>query len=315
MGKRFLAVLLTGITATAPLTLHAQAWPAKVVRIVTTPPGSGNDLVARILAQDLSKALGQQIIVDNRGLIAAEVVAKSAPDGYTFLSYGSPVWISPLMRSVAWDINRDFTPVTVTVSTPNVLVVHPSMPVKTVADLVALGRARPGELNYGAASTGSTSHLAGELFVRMAKIKAVRIAYKGTGPALTGLMGGEVHLMFPNAATASSSARAGKLRLLAVTSLRPSALAPGIPTLAASFPGYESESPFALFAPAGTPPAVINRLNKEIARILHQPAIAERLLSAGMEVVASSPEQLAAIVNGEIARWGPLIRDLGLREN
>ena len=296
--------------------VHSQPYPAKPIRIVTTEPGSGSDIVLRSIAQSLSASLGQQVIIDNRGIVAGEIVAKAPADGYTLLAYGSALWIAPLLRdSVPYDPLQDFAPVTVTVITPNVLVVHPSLPVKTVKELIALARARPGQLNYASSSTGATPHLTAELFKAMAGIDIVRIPFRGTGPALVALLGGQVQLMFPNAGAATPHVQSGRLRALAVTTSAPSALAPGLPTVAAAgLPGYESESPLAMFAPARTPATIIQRLNQEMARALNEPGARTRLFNSGMEAVGSTPEQLTATVRLDIAKWGKLIRDAGIRE-
>ena len=297
-------------------TAHAQPYPNKPVRIVTTEPGSGNDLVARLIVPWLSASLGQPVVVDNRGILAGEIVAKATPDAYTLLSYGSPLWLAPFMRErVPYDPVKDFAPITLAASSPNVLIVHPSLPVNSVRELIAAARARPGELNYSSSSTGATPHLAAELFKAMAGVNIVRVPYKGSGAALTALIGGQVHVMFPNAGAVTPYLKSGRLRALAVTTNEPSALVPGLPTLAASgLPGYESVSPFGIFAPAGTPPALVHRLNQEIVGALRKPEVIERLFNTGTESVASSPEQLAATIKSEMAKWGKVIRDAGIRE-
>jgi len=214
--------------------VYGQSYPNKPVRIVTSQPGSGNDLVSRVIAQGLTGGLGQQVIVDNRGVIAAEIVAKSPPDGYTLVLYGPPLWLLPFMRdNVPWDPVRDFAPITLAVSTPNLVVVHPSLPVNSVRQLIALAKASPGELNYGS-TAGASPHLAAELFKAMARVDMVGVSYKGAGPALNGLLGGQVHLMFPNASTVMPHVKSGRLRALAVASAEPSALAPDLPTVARS---------------------------------------------------------------------------------
>jgi tripartite-type tricarboxylate transporter receptor subunit TctC len=296
--------------------VHAQPYPSKPVRIVTTEPGSGNDLVARLIAAGLSGNLGQQVIVDNRGILAGEIVAKAPPDGYTLLAYGSPFWLAPFIRNnVGYDPVRDFAAVTLSASSPNILVVHPSLPVNSVRELIALAKARPGELNYGSSSTGATPHLAAELFKSMAGVNIMRVPYKGSGAALNDLIGGQVQLMFPNAGAATPHVKSGRLRALAVTTAQPSVLAPGLPTMAASgLPGYESVSPFGIFAPAGTPAVIINRLNQEIVRVLITAEVKERLYNVGVEVVGGSPEQLMVTMKSEMAMWGKVIRDAIARE-
>ncbi len=293
----------------------AQAYPAKPVRIVTVAPGSANDIVARLIAQELRPALGQAVIVDNRGTIAAEVVARAPADGYTILLYGSAVWLSPFIRSnVPYDPVKDFAPISLVAASPNILVVHPSLPVKSARELVALARARPGELNYAAGSLGAAPHLAAELFKSMAKLNIVRVAYKGTGGSLIGIISGEVELMFPTAGSVTPHIKAGKLRALAVTSTQPTALAPGLPLLSATLSGYESVSLNGTFAPAKTPDAILRRLNAEITAVMRRSDIRDKLVAAGTDAMATTPEEFAATIKSEMAKWGRLIRDSGIRE-
>ncbi len=295
--------------------VSAQSYPAKPIRIVTVAPGSANDIVARLIAQELRPVLGQTVVVDNRGTIAAEIVARAPADGYTLLLYGSAVWLSPFIRSnTPYDPVKDFSPITLVASSPNIIVVHPSLPVKSVRELIALARARPGELNYAAGSLGAAPHLAAELFKSMAKLNIVRVAYKGTGGSLIGLLSGEVEMMFPTAGSVTPHIKSGKLRALAVTSLQPTALAPGLPLLAAALPGYESVSLNGLFAPARTPDPVIRQLNQEIARIMTRPEVKEKLVAAGTDAMATTPEEFAATIKSEMAKWGKLIREAGIRE-
>lgn len=295
---------------------HAQYYPVKPVRIVTTETGSGNDLVARLIAPHMSAGFGHQVVVDNRGILAGEIVAKAPPDGYTLLSYGSPLWLAPFMRErVPYDPVKDFAPITLAASSPNVLVVHPSVPAASVRELIALARAKPGELNYSSSSTGATPHLAAELFKVMAGVNLVRVPYKGSGQALIALSGGQVQLMFPNAGAVAPHLKSARLRALAVTTAMPSALVPGLPTLSASgLPGYESVSPFGIFAPAGTPAPLIERIHREMVAALRRADVTERLFGVGVEVVASTPAELAATIKSEMAKWGKLIRDAGIRE-
>ncbi|MBI3936239.1 MAG: tripartite tricarboxylate transporter substrate binding protein, partial [Betaproteobacteria bacterium] len=294
----------------------AQNYPTRPVRIVTSEPGSTNDLVARLIAQGLTVSLGRQVIVDNRAIRAGEVVAGAQPDGYTLLSYGTPLWIMPFLRdNVPWDPVRDFSPVTWATSSPNILVVHPSVRVNSVSELIGMAKARPGELNYATSSPGSAAHLAGELFRVMAAVKIVRIAYKGTGTALNGIVGGEVQLMFSTAAAAAPHIKSGRLRALAVTSAQPTSLVPGLPTVAASgLPGYEAILILGIFAPAGTPAALLTRLNEEVVRTLNTAEVKERLHKVGVEVVGSSPAQFAAKIRSEMARWSKVIKDAGIRD-
>ncbi len=310
--QQFLAVCLGVGFAAAVM---AQNYPAKPVRIVTVAPGSANDIVARLIAQELRPVLGQTVIVDNRGTIAAEIVARAPADGYTLLLYGSAVWLSPFIRSnTPYDPVKDFAPLTLVASSPNIVVAHPSLPVKSVRELIAFARARPGQLNYAAGSLGAAPHLAAELFKAMAKLNIVRVAYKGTGGSLIGILSGEVELMFPTAGSVMPHIKAGKLRALAVTSLQPTALAPGLPLLADALPGYESVSLNGMFAPARTPDPIIRQLNQEITRVMMRADIKDKLVAAGTDAMATTPEEFAATIKSEMAKWGALIRDAGIRE-
>jgi tripartite-type tricarboxylate transporter receptor subunit TctC len=291
-----------------------DAYPSKVVRIVTAAAGGNADILARFVATGLTPSLGQQVIVDNRGSIGPAVAAKAAPDGYTILVTGSPTWLLPVLQpAVPWNV-KDFAPITLATSSPSLLVVHPSVPVKTVRQLIALSKARPGELNFASGTVGATPYLAGEMFKHMAGIDVVRVTYKGTGPAVTAVMTGEVHYMFPGAPAAMSYVKQGRLRAVAVCSLEPSPFTPGIPTVAASgLPDFESISPFGILAPRGTPPAIVNRLNKEIARALSAEDVKAKLFNAGSEVVVNSPEAFAAKMRSDIERVGKLVKSTGLK--
>lgn len=304
------------VTAASPAS--AQEFPVKPIRIITSEAGGGADFQGRLIAQGITAALGQQVVVENRGggVIPGETVARSAADGYTLLYNGSTHWLLPFLRSnVPYDPVADFAPITLTVRAPNLLVAHPSLPVRTVADIIKLAKARPGELNYGSGAPGSSSHLAPELLKSMAGINITRIPYKGTGSGLNDLMGGQIQLMFPNAAGVTQHVRSGRLRAIAVSSAEPSPLAPGVPTVASSgVPGYESVSILGFFAPAKTPEAVVARLNREIVRYLATPEAKERFMKAGLEAVGTTREQLAQTMKNEMNRLGKLIRDLGIRD-
>ena len=295
-----------------------QNYPIKPIRILTGSPGGAGDTAVRMIAQGLTPSLGQPVIVENRGgsqLITGDILAKAPPDGYTLLVSSNALWILPLMvTSVPYDVIKDFAPVTIPVSAPNVLVVHRSVPVKSVKELIALARARPGDLNYAAGGIGAPTHLAGELFNSMAKVKIVRINYKGSGPALNDLLAGHVQLMFAPGSVAPQI-KAGRLKALGVTNSSTSVLFPGIPTIASSgVPGYEATSVWGLVAPAKTPAAVVSRLNQEVALVLNKPDVKEKLLNAGIEVVGNSPEAFAAFMKGEIARMGKVIKDANIRD-
>ena len=303
-------MLLSGIACA-----NAAKYPVKPLRIVTSEAGGGNDVPARIVAQGLTLALGQQVVIENRpsGVVPAEIVAKAAPNGYTLLFYNNALWTAPLIQATPYDMLRDFTPVSAVARAVNVLVVNSALPAKSVADLIALAKTKPGGLNYGSSGTGASNHLAAEMFRTMALIDIVRVNYKGAGPALTALIAGELQLMFPSAGAATPHVRAGRVKALAVTSAAPSALFPGLPAIAATLPGYESLAIYGLFAPAGTPPAIIFRLNTVIAQFLARADIQERFAAAGMDAAASTPGQLGASVQAEVARISKVIKAAGIR--
>lgn len=298
-----------------PVAGSAQAYPAKLVRIVTTVPGGSLDLTGRIVAPKLSERLGQQVIIDNRGgIISMELVAKAPPDGHTLLIASASLWNSQFLRdSVPWDPLKDYAPVTLLVISPNILCVHPSLPVKSVKDLIALARARAGALNYASGQSGSSSHVAGELFKAMTGANIARVAYKGAGPALLSLLTGETQLSFPNAASVTQHIKSGKVKALAVTTLKPSTLALGLPTVEASgLPGYESKAMVGLFAPARTPAPIIEQLNVEIVRVLNDAEVKQRLFDSGAEVVASTPAELSAEMKAEMTTMGKLLKSTGI---
>jgi tripartite-type tricarboxylate transporter receptor subunit TctC len=296
----------------------AQEYPTKPVRIVASEAGGGGDFIARLVAQGLSSAFGQQVVVENRGggVIAGDLVAKSPPDGYTLLLYGNTLWLLPLMRKhVPYDPHRDFLPITLAGRAVNVLVVHPSLPVKSVKELIALARARPGQLNFSTAAPGTINHLAGELFNSMAKVNIVRVSYRGSPSAVTAVLSGEVQLMFATAAPAKPHIQAGRIRPLAVTTANRSAIYPDLPTIAESgLPGFEAISAHGIFAPARTPDSIIARLHLEIIRVLQRPESRDRFAGIGAEPVGSTPEQLTAEIKAEIARMGKVIREAGIQE-
>jgi tripartite-type tricarboxylate transporter receptor subunit TctC len=308
------AMLAAGILIAAS-SVCAQGYPSRPVRIVTAEPGGGPDFAARLVAPALAASIGQQVIVDNRGLIAIEMVSKAAPDGYTMLLYGSSIWLMPYLRDhVSWDVMRDFAPVSLAMSAPDMIVVHPSLPVASIRQLIALAKARPGELNYSASSPGATSTLGAELFKSMAHVDITRIQYKGTGPAVNALLGGETQVMFPSASAVTQHVKSGRLRALAVSTERPSPLVPGLPTVAASgVPGYESVAMYGFFVPVKTPDAAVRLLNQGIVRALKTPDISERFLKAGVEPGGGTPEELLAAVKAEIPRLSKVIKDAGIR--
>ena len=296
--------------------VSGQNYPNKPVRIFTGPPSGGNDLTARLISQELSSSLGQPVITENRVLLVSiDTVAKAPPDGYTLLQAANTLWNLPFMSNkVSWDTLRDFAPISGITIVPNVLVVHPSLPVKSVKELIALAKARPGELNYGNSGLGTEPHLGAELFKYMAGVNIVRVDYKGNAGAVAAIMGGEVQLGFNSAPSVAAHVKSGRLRALAVTSAQPSVLAPGLPTVAAAsgLPGYESVVLVGIYTAAKTPAAIINRLNQEIVRTLHKEDVKEKLLSVGVEAVGSSPEQLLATMKSSMTTVGKLIKDTGI---
>ncbi len=295
----------------------AQTYPNKPIRMVTSSAGASTDFTARLIAQSLTGELGQQVVVDNRGgsvSTSVGIVAKAPPDGYTVLIYAGSLWIAPMLQQVPYDPIKDFSPITLAASSPYILVVHPTVLVTSVKELIALAKAKPGELNYGSSGLGTANHLAAELFNAMAGVNVVHVPYKGAGPAINALIGGQLQVMFPSAGSVTSHIKSGRLRALGVTSAEPSALAPGLPTVAASgVPGYESVLMIGVFSPSGVPAALINRLNQEIVKALRKSDIRERLFNAGVEAVGGTPAQLAASVKSEMARLSKVIKDAGIR--
>ena len=317
LTRDFAKIMLASIAAFAGCAAYSQDYPSKSIRIVTGGATGATDFASRLIGQGLTIVFGQPVIIDNRasGVIVSQTVAKSPPDGYTLMLYGSPMWLLPSMLDrISWDPIQDFSPITLAVSSPNVLVVHPSLPVKSVKELIALAKARPGELNYASGGTGATPHLAAELFKAMAKVQVVRINYRGAGPALNDVLAGQVQMMFANAAAGMPQVKAGRLRALGVTSTKPSALLPGLATLAQTgLPGFNVETIYGVFVPAKTPETIVDRLHREIVRVLTTPDVREKFLNVGVEPVASSPEQLSIAVASEMATLGKVIKDAGIR--
>ncbi len=299
----------------------AEIYPSKLVRIVVPfAAGGSTDLLARSIAQRLNEAWRQPVIVDNRagggGIVGSEHVARSPADGYTLLvgtvtTHG----VAPgLYRKLPIDPQRDFAPITEFALIPQVLSVHPSIPVRSLKELTALARARPGDLNYGTAGNGSASHMAMELFQSVAKVKLTHVPYKGTGPALAELLGGHLSLMFDVVMTSLPHMQAGRLRPLAVSSLQRSKTVPEIPTVAEmGYPGFEAIVWFGLFAPANTPGDIVKKVHEEVARSLRAPKMQELLGSQGLEIVASTPAQFSTRVASEIAKWRKVIADAGIK--
>jgi len=311
--RRLLYVLAAGLATQIAALACAQNYPAKPIRIITSPAGGGNDFPARLIAQALARPLGQQIVVDNRPtILIADIVAKAPPDGYTLLVTGSAHWIGPLLEKVNYDAIRDFAPITLIDRAPSVLVVHPSMPLKTVKQFIALAKSRPNALNFSVGGPGSSGDLGALLFNHIAGVKIVRVPYKGTAPALIAVMSGEVHAMFGSAGSVAPHMTAGRLRALGVGSAQPSQLAPGLPTIAESgLPGYVSEALHALFAPAGTPAAAVSLLNREVGNYLRSAEARGIFLKAGIEASPGSPDEFMAIMKSEMERIGVVLKAAG----
>jgi tripartite-type tricarboxylate transporter receptor subunit TctC len=310
------AALALTCTVFAAGSLYAQQYPDKPVHVVTTGVGGSSDFIGRLLAQELTGVFGQPVIIDNRAnaIIMGELVMRAPPDGYTLLITGASFWIGPLLQKLSYDPIKDFTPISLTATAPTVLVVHPSLPVKSVKDLIALAKAHPGELNYASPGTGSAAHIATELFKSMAHVNLVRVPYKGAAPAVNALLSGEVQVAFSTAAEAMPQVKAGRLRAIAVCSEKPSAITPGLPTVASSgLPGYQAGNINGVFGPAKLPDAITRRLNQEITRVISRPDVKEKLLNAGFEPVGGSPEEFAAVLKSEIAGGAKVIQAAGIK--
>ena len=311
---RIFALLLFGVQVAA-----AQSYPSRPVRLIApSSPGSGVDIVARIVGQKLSENLKQQVVIDNRAgagaNLGAEIAARAAPDGYT-LFMGTPAHAinTSLYRRLNYDIVKDFSPISLVTTGQYVLVAHPSLPVRNVKELIALARARPGQLNFASAGNGNATHLAGELFKSLARLNIVHVPYKGTGPALTDLIGGQVQIMFANLTAGLPHIKSGKLRALAVTGATRSSAAPAIPTMIESgVPGYTVTSWYGVLAPAATSQEIINRLNGEIARVMRSPDMKDRLAGEGAEPTSSTPAEFAAFIKTEVAKWGKVVKEAGI---
>ena len=298
----------------------AQAYPTKPPRlIVPQSAGGSTDQVARPLAQQMGAALGQSVIVDNRpgagSVIGTDVVAKSAPDGYTLLAVAASFSMSPsLYKKLPFDPIRDFAPISLLSSLPNILVVHPSLPVKSVKELIAFTKARPGQLNFGSSGMATGTRMSMELLKHMTGIEMVHVPYKGGAPSVTALMSGEVQVTLATISTALPHVKSGRLRALAVSTARRSPAAPEVPAIAESgVPGYDYASWIGLLAPAKTPPAIISRLNAEAVKALQTPEIKAILAAEGSEPVGNSPEQFAAILMTEVARWAKVVKAAGIK--
>ena len=311
---------LFGIALTGWSAVHAQEFPSKPVRlIIGFPPGGGADIVARQLAPRLGELLGQQLVIDNRpgasGNIALELLAKSTPDGHVLMLTTPTLAVNPaLYPKLSYDALRDFAPVALVASTVYILVVHPSLPVKTVKELIALAKAKPRELLYSSGGNGAAAHLAGELFRSMSGIQLVHVPYKGIAPALIAVLSGESQITFGSQPSTLPQVKQGKLHALAVTSAQRSSFTPTLPSIAeAALPGYDTTAWYGVIAPARTPPAVISRLNRDIQRVLDLPDIKTGFTHQSFEIIGGSPEQFSALIKDELVKWSRVVRESGMR--
>lgn len=299
----------------------ASAYPARTVRIVDAfPPGGGSDFVARTIAPKLIEAWGQQFIIDNRGgangIIGNEHVIRSAPDGYTVLIITGSYAANPSVYKLPYDPINDITVLGQVASTSFVIVVHPSLPVKTLKDFIALAKARPGAINFGSTGTGGSTHLVAEYFKIMANVDLTHIPYKGTGPAVTDLLGGQIQLMIAASAPVMPHVKSGRLRALAVTGTKRIASAPDVPTaIEAGVPDYDVASWYAIVGPKGMPGDIVARWNAELQRLTQLPDVKERIASGGMEAVSGAPEEFMAVLKRDVARWAKVTKQAGIKQN
>ena len=299
---------------------HAQDWPAKPVRfIVPYPPGGGTDVIARIVQEPLSRALGQQVLIENRGgaggAVGTEAAAKSSPDGYTFLFTLSSHTINPLVYKLSFDVEKDFLSVTTVASLPQIIAAYPGSPFRTMPDIVSMAKAQPGKIAFASAGNGTPSHIAGELLKLRAGINLLHIPYKGGGPATTDVLGGQVPLLFISIPAAMGFVKSGKLRPVAVTTLKRSPAAPEIPTVAEALgiADFEVDSWFAIFAPVRTPANIVARMQQEVARVVHSPEVRQKFLEQGADAVGNPSVELDQTVKAELKKWAALIQQAGIK--
>ncbi len=317
------ALPLAAGMALAPWPAPAQApdaWPGKPVRLVLPfPPGGGTDILGRLIAERLTASLGQPVVTENRGgaggNVGAEAAAKSAPDGYTIVLVAPSLAISPSLYSkLNYDPAKDFAPISLVATVPNVMVTHPSVPARTLQEFIALAKSKPGGMNFGSGGNGTSNHLAGELFNIVAGVKLVHVPYKGVNLAMNDVLSGEVHLVVIGIPAAAPHIKAGKLRALALIAPQRSPALPEVPTVAeAGLPNFEVTTWYGVLAPAGTPGPVVTRLNAELVKIMHAPELKERLAAMATEPRTSTPEEFAAYIKQEIAKWAEVVRRAGLK--
>lgn len=316
--KVSLVLAIALMAGAAPLS--AQTYPAKSIRfLVGFPPGGGSDIMARSVSQRLSESLGRQVVVDNRpganANIAAETAARSLPDGYTMVLISAPHAVSKsLYRSLAYDLEKDLTPIALLGTVPHALIVHPSLPAKSVKELVSLARAKSGQLTVASAGVGATDHIAAEMFASMAKVKYLHVPYKGSGPALVDLVSGQVAAMFASMPSAVPYVRNGRVRCFAVTGAKRAEVMPEIPTIAESgLPGYDLTTWYGIMFPAGTPREIVARMNTEINRVISLPDVRERLAAVGAETLGGTPETYSAVIKSDVARFTKLVKDANIQ--
>jgi tripartite-type tricarboxylate transporter receptor subunit TctC len=320
MYRRTLIPLLLGAALTAPLVSMAQEYPSKAIRfVVPFAPGGGTDIIGRVVAQALNDALGQPVVVDNRGgagsTLGTEIVAKSPADGYTIL-FGniSLAFNATLYTKLRYDTIRDLAPISLSAVQPNILVIHPGLPAKNLKEFIELARANPGKYNYASAGTGSGTHLAAELLKLQTKIDIVHVPYKGTGPALTDLLGGQINMMVSTFASALPHVKSGRMRALGVTTTKRSPATPDVPTLIeGGVAGYDYSTWYGLLAPAGTPKAIIDKLNATNRKVLARDDIKQRLESQGVDPIVNTPAEFTAYVKSETEKWGKVVKATGAK--
>lgn len=315
-------IAVATIAAVVPATTDAQTYPSKPVRmIVPFAPGGGTDVIARQLAAGMSESLRRQVLVDNRaganGIIGSEIVARAPADGYTLLFVSSPHSVNPSMHArLPYDTLRDFAPISLVATSPYILVVHPSLPVRSVKDLVALARKRPDQILYASGGSGSSAHLTAELFNQMAGVKLREVPFKGAGPGLFAVLSGEVAAVFGNALTVKPHIESGRLRALGIASAKRSPSSPDLPTIAeGGVPGFESDAILGFLAPARTPPPIIELLNAEAHKVMRTPSVEAAMRDMSVEIALSTPEAFGRLIESEMLRWGKLVRALNLRAN
>lgn len=322
--KMFASLVRVAIVIFAALvsqTVFAQTYPSKPVRLICPfAAGGATDIISRAIANELSKALGQPVVVENRpgagGNVGSELVAKSSPDGYTILMTGNAIHgIAPALYSkLNYDPNKDLAPITVLALFSNVLVVNPSVKAESVKELIALAKAEPGQLTFASSGSGTTIHMSGEMFKSLAGVNIVHVPYRGSGPAVIDLIGGQVSMMFDNMPSSMPHIKSGKLRALATTGAKRASALPDLPTIAeAGVPGYESVGWFGLVAPAGTPAAIIAKLNAESVAGSRSPEFIKRMTEIGFDVIGNTPEQMAEMIKVEVQRWGPVVKASGAK--